>query len=75
MSNKLLEYHLSRLKDKSPQARINAIQELVHLGDSSVLDALQEVYKTDPDEDVRKAAQKAGREIFLKTRTEEKTEK
>jgi HEAT repeat protein len=74
VSNKLLEYHLGRLKDKNPQARINAIQELVHIGDSSVLEALQEVYKTDPDEEVRKAAQKAGREIFLKTRAEEKTE-
>ena len=71
MSNRLLEYHLSRLKDKSPAARISAIQELVHIGDSSVLEALQEVYKTDPDEEVRKAAQKAGREIFLKTHAEE----
>lgn len=75
MSKKLLEYHLSRLKDKSPQARIKAIQELVHIGDSSVLDTLQEIYKTDPDEDVRKAAQRAGREIFLKSQIEEKSEK
>jgi HEAT repeat protein len=74
VSNRLLEYHLSRLKDKNPQARINSIQELVHLGDSSVLEALQEVYKTDPDEEVRKAAQKAGREIFMKTRAEESSE-
>ena len=74
MSNRLLEYHLSRLKDKSPLARIKAIQELVHIGDASVLETLQEIYKTDPDEEVRKAAQKAGREIFLKNRAEEKSE-
>ena len=71
MSTRLLEYHLSRLKDKSPQARINAIQELVHIGDNSVLDTLQDIYKNDPDEEVRKAAQKAGRELFMKSRATE----
>jgi HEAT repeat protein len=75
VSSRLLEYHLSRLKDKSPQARINAIQELVHIGDTSVLEALQEVFKNDPDEEVRRTAQKAGRELFLKARAaEEKSE-
>jgi HEAT repeat protein len=75
VSSRLLEYHLSRLKDKSPQARINAIQELVHIGDTSVLEALQDVFKNDPDEDVRKAAQRAGRELFLKARAAEEESK
>lgn len=69
MSQRLLEYHLSRLKDKNPQARINAIQELLLIGDTSVLESLQEVFKNDVDEEVRKVAQKAGRELFLKART------
>lgn len=73
MSKRLVEYHISRLKDKSPEARIKAIQELVLLEDISVLDALQDVFKTDPDEEVRKAAQQAGRELFLKSKAKEQT--
>ena len=72
MSKRLVEYHISRLKDKSPEARIKAIQELVLLEDISALEALQEVFQTDPDEDVRKAAQKAGRELFVKVKAKEK---
>ena len=72
MSKRLVEYHVSRLKDKSPEARIKAIQELVLLEDISVLDALQELFKNDPDEEVRKAAQQAGREIFVKAKAKEK---
>ena len=72
MSKRLVEYHVSRLKDKSPEARIKAIQELVLLEDISVLDALQELFKNDPDEEVRKAAQQAGREIFVKAKAKGK---
>jgi len=67
----IVEYHISRLKDKSPQARLKAIQELVLLEDADALDALKDVFETDSDEDVRKAAQKAGRELFLKVRAKE----
>lgn len=72
VSKRLVDYHMSRLKDKSPEARLKAIQELVLLEDISALDALQEIFKTDPDEEVRKAAQHAGREIFLKAKAKEK---
>jgi HEAT repeat protein len=72
VSKRIVEYHISRLKDKSPEIRIKAIQELVLLEDISAMDALQEVFKNDPDEDVRKAAQQAGRELFLKIKAKEK---
>jgi len=71
VSKRLVEYHISRLKDKSPEARIKAIQELVLLEDISALDALQEVFRNDPDEEVRKAAQQAGRELFVKNKAKE----
>jgi HEAT repeat protein len=67
----IVEYHISRLKDKSPAARLKSIQELVLLEDGDALDALKEVFENDVDEDVRKAAQQAGRELFLKIRAKE----
>lgn len=68
VSKKLVEYHILRLKDKNPAVRLKSIQELLLLNDSDALAVLQEVYKNDPDGTVRRAAQKAGREIFLRNR-------
>jgi HEAT repeat protein len=65
LAKKLVAYHLVRLEDKDPSVRIKAIQELAELGDSEVMARLQDVFKTDPSQDVRKAAQEAGRRIFL----------
>lgn len=70
----IVEYHISRLKDKSAQARLNAIQELVLLEDIDALEALKDVFKNDVDEEVRKAAQHAGRELFLKIRAKQESE-
>lgn len=66
VNKRLLEYHISRLKDKSPDVRIKSINELVLLGDPAALTVLQDVFKNDDDVEVRKAAQQAGRELFLK---------
>lgn len=63
-SKKLVEYHIARLKDKNPQIRLQAIQELKLLEAVSAIDVLQEVFDNDSDEEVRKAAQQAGRELF-----------
>ncbi len=68
MTTKLIAYHLERLKNNLIQTRLDAINELRLLGDPRALEALEHVYRNDPDEDVRKAAQQAGREIFMKTR-------
>lgn len=64
---RVLSYHLARLKDKRPEVRIASIKELELLGDPAALDALKLIY-ADPNEDpeVRKAAQAAGRTLFLK---------
>jgi hypothetical protein len=64
----LVEYHILRLKDKSAEIRLKTIQELRLLGDPVAMQPLEEVFRTDPEPEVRKAAQEAGREIFLKQR-------
>jgi HEAT repeat protein len=63
-NEKLVAYHIARLKDKSRDARLKAIAELVHLPHQEGLDALRQVVESDSDNDVRRAAQDAGREIY-----------
>lgn len=63
---KLVEYHISRLKDKNPEVRLKSINELVLLADLDSLPALQSVYESDDDVTVRKAALEAGKTIFFK---------
>lgn len=63
---KVIEYHLSRLKDKNPEVRLKAVKELEIIADPDTLEALQELFNSDDDSAVRKAAQEAGRAIFLK---------
>ncbi len=72
---KLVEYHIARLKDKNREVRLKAIQELALLADPDSLEVLHEVFKSDPDEEVRKAAQQAGREVFTKSRPKAKDDK
>jgi HEAT repeats len=62
---KILAYHIARLKDKNKQIRLQSIHELEQLNDTDALGVLQDVYKNDVDADVRKAAQDAGRTIFI----------
>lgn len=64
--DRLVNYHMNRLKDKNADVRLSAIEELRKLGRIEALDALKDLFQTDPDEEVRKAAQSAGREIFVK---------
>lgn len=68
---KLVEYHINRLKDKSPELRLKAIKELELLADPDALQALRDLFENDDNHDVRKAAQEAGRSIFLKNNTSE----
>jgi HEAT repeat protein len=65
-NEKIIAYHMARLKDKNPQVRLQSIKELSELGDEDTLSILEDLYKSDPDGDVRKAAQEAGRAIFIK---------
>jgi HEAT repeat protein len=68
---KMVQYHINRLKDKSPDVRLKSISELSLLGDADALEALQDVFQTDDNSEVRKAAQEAGRAIFLKQKQQQ----
>jgi HEAT repeat protein len=66
MSKRVVEYHIGRLKDKNPDVRLKSISELKLIGDPTALEPLEEVFRSDAEADVRKAAQDAGLEIFMK---------
>ncbi len=63
-TDRVIAFHLARLQDKDPQVRLRSIQELVLLEATDTLDALEQLYRSDPDPEVRKAAQRAGRMLF-----------
>jgi hypothetical protein len=64
---KMIEFHISRLKDKQPDVLLRTIQELVNFGAKAerALPALEALYKSNADANVREAAHKAGRTIFF----------
>ena len=61
---RMVDYHISRLKDKRADIRLDAIQELLLLDATEALNALEEVYHHDADEEVRRAAKNAGKKLF-----------
>ncbi len=67
----LVEYHIARLKDKNPEVRIKSARELALIGDAAALEALEELFRTDPDPIVRRVAQAAGRAIYLRQKESE----
>jgi hypothetical protein len=60
----LTEYYMARLKATSADVRRDAIQRLISIDGIDALEALQEVYLKDADENIRKDAQKAGRTLW-----------
>jgi HEAT repeat protein len=64
-TKRIVAYHIARLQDKSVEVRLKAISELSHTADQEALDALRAVFENDTDVSVRKAAQEAGRAVFL----------
>lgn len=71
-TKRIVEYHIARLQDKSPEIRLKAIKELELLEAVDALDALRHLYSSDSDSQVRRAAQEAGRAIFLKQQVVQK---
>mgnify|MGYP006283950715 CR=1 FL=1 len=73
MRERIIEYHINRLKDKNPDARLKAIEELRLLEAIEALDALRDIYENDPNDDIRQSAKQAGKEIYQKKRDGEQT--
>lgn len=70
-SNKrIIAYHISRLQDKNRDVRLKSIAELALMVDEDALSALRTLVEKDTDTEVKKAAQEAGRAIFLKLRSQ-----
>lgn len=67
---RMIAYHISRLKDKNPDVRIKSIEELALLEATQAYELMEQLFHNDPDDEVRKAAQKAGRVLFLKMHNE-----
>lgn len=71
---KVLAFHISRLKDKRPDVRLKSITELQAMGADAqpALAALEECFKESEEEDVKKAAQQAGFDIFMAVKKSKK---
>lgn len=71
-SNKrIIAYHIARLQDKNREIRLKSIAELALIPDHDSLEALRKLVENDSDTEVRKAAQEAGRQIFIKLKENE----
>ena len=68
---RMIDYHLTRLKDRRSSIRLEAIHELLLLEAFEAMDALEAVFRTDTDAEVRDAARKAGRDLFLLQRKQQ----
>ena len=68
--DQLVVYHMSRLQDKRPEVRLGAIAELELLEATEAYSALEELYRSDPDRDVKRRAQAAGRVLYEKLQRE-----
>ena len=63
---KVLAFHMSRLKDKRPDVQLNAIIELEAMGANAedAMPALRECFLNASDDQVKAAAQRAGLAIY-----------
>lgn len=68
--DKIIDFHISRLKDKNPQVQLKSIEGLLALKEKAAraIDALRVCYENSDDEVVKKAARQAGFDIFMATR-------
>lgn len=68
----LIDYHIARLNDKNAKVRAASARELGLLGDPAALSVLEELFKVEPDPDVKVAIQEAGRILYKKKRSLER---
>ncbi|MBZ0314847.1 MAG: hypothetical protein K8L91_00405 [Anaerolineae bacterium] len=68
--DKMIDFHISRLKDRQAEVLLRTIEELLKFGAKAerALPALEAVYKSATDPNVKEAAHRAGRTIFFATK-------
>lgn len=68
--DKIVQFHINRLKDRSVEVQLKSIHELQLLGAQaeSAMPALRELFETSENVDVKRAAQQAGIVIFTKSK-------
>ncbi len=59
-----LDLWLQRLRDPEPAVRRQALRQLELIGDPRALGALAQLFALDPDLEIRKLAQSAGKAIY-----------
>lgn len=64
--DKIVQFHINRLKDRSTDVKLNTIRELELLGAQAeaAMPALRELFEVSDDVEVKRAAQRAGLAIF-----------
>ncbi len=69
--DKMIDFHISRLKDRQAEVLLRTIEELLKFGAKAerALPALEAVYKSATDPNVKEAAHRAGRTIFFATKS------
>lgn len=70
---KIVQFHINRLKDKSVEVQLKSIQELQLLGAQAeaAMPALRELFETSENAEVKRAAQQAGITIYTKSKEAE----
>ncbi len=68
--DKVLQFHISRLKDRNQEVVLRTIEELIKFGAAAeeALPALEQLFRTSEDPLVKKAVQVAGKEIHQKVK-------
>lgn len=68
---KILEYHIGRLKNAKPDVQLDTIRELMLLGAQAepALPTLREIFENTDNEQVRVAARKVGQMIYTQSKS------
>ncbi len=63
---RVIAFHIARLKDKSAEVRLKSIHELELLEAVEAFGPLEELYRSESDPQVKEAARLLGRKLYRK---------
>ncbi len=68
-TERMIAFHIARLKDKNPEVRLKSIRELELLNAVEAFSALEALYHNESDPAVKEAARKLGVKLFKQLRS------